>query len=213
MNASDQQLPQDEKLGTFRVEVGFGGGGFRHQVRTGSGDGRPNGFGHCASPFLGAAGCRSGPGRRDGYCGDDRTRRVDNHFVYALGQFESEVLVSTGTTISVAAAAEQGRSTFVDEVLNRLVESDGLEVSDEVRDFILTNILRPDEEWFEGIREGRLNAQFTENVLRDALRESMSQQEHHFFAPDGRPVLGLEGVDEVFHSLPALRQCTFPFFC
>jgi hypothetical protein len=122
--------------------------------------------------------------------------------------------VSTGgTQTRVGAAAERGRSTFVDEVLNGLVVTGGIEVSDQVRDYILTEVLRPDDEWFNGLRDGRLDVDFTADVLRQALGESMSRQQPLLQGPHG-PILGIEGVDATFREVVASRNCMFPFwFC
>src|SRR2546421_1879232 len=106
---------------------------------------------------------------------------------------------------AAASAAEEGRSVFVDLVLNEFVESAHISVPDEVRAYILGKVLVPDEEWESGRLAGELDAQRAAGVLLDALR-LVSRRRKRFPADMGE-------VDNLFHQAIEGR-CWFPFwFC
>lgn len=103
----------------------------------------------------------------------------------------------------IGAAADNGPSTFVDAVLNEFVEETGIEVSDGARDRIVNDAVVPREEWMEGVRDGRLDADRTSLILKEALREAAR--------PSGEPILS-DDIWESLHSVVRdIHACPYPF--
>lgn len=116
----------------------------------------------------------------------------------------------TITTTSVSAAAAAGRPTFVDTVLNNFVEATGISVEDEVRAFILEDVLHPEEQWQMSVAAGRLDADQVERILVECLRASSENT-----ASRGADVLSVEASRSCFyHVIHDRWNCPFPFiFC
>jgi hypothetical protein len=114
--------------------------------------------------------------------------------------------VSINTTTRLAAAAAEGRSTFVDYTINDFNQSSPMSVSDEVRAYILEEVLRPDDEWEAGIRAERIDPEKTHRILTDSFHEA----KEHVQDQD----VGSE-VRSVFYEVIYNRwRCPFPFhFC
>ena len=108
---------------------------------------------------------------------------------------------------TATAAAEEGRSRFVDLVLNEFVETTRISVPDEVRDYILAEVLVPDEEWERGRLAGDLDAERVARALRDTLLVVTSKY--------GGQFPSVQEVNVVFHNeIEDKGQCWFPFwFC
>jgi hypothetical protein len=80
--------------------------------------------------------------------------------------------VALGTDTRAAAAAGEGRTSFVNYVLNDFVERTGMAVSEDVRSFILGEVLRSDRAWMAGLRRRQFNANHTAQILTEALNEA-----------------------------------------
>lgn len=125
----------------------------------------------------------------------------------------SEIVIALGLSLtdkpealpSIDAAAAAGRSIFVDRVLNDFAHNTGVSIPEEVRDYILDQVLEPDAEWERGRASGELNAERTYQVLSDAIRLVRSTHGNQF------PTL--HEVNILFHQVIE-ANCWFPFlFC
>jgi hypothetical protein len=107
-------------------------------------------------------------------------------------------------SVSVAAAAAEGRSPFVAEVLNDYTERTGRSVPDAIEEFILQNVLVPDSDWD---REP-----FDPEQVARILRESIDEI---YRGPKAEPIIEMSYVRSAFEGVIDDRwRCPFPFiFC
>jgi hypothetical protein len=107
----------------------------------------------------------------------------------------------------VAAAAAEGRPSFVDAVLNDVVERTGLTIPDVMRHYILADVLKPDDAWREGLNAGRFDRDQAAEILGEAITETMHEL--------GDRALDHSVMEEMFHRVIEDRwHCPFPFvFC
>ena len=61
----------------------------------------------------------------------------------------------------VASSAADGRASFVDSVISDVSSQIGQAIPGEVRDFILSDVIRTENEWRDGL--------MTENLIQDKL--------------------------------------------
>lgn len=111
-----------------------------------------------------------------------------------------------------AAAAEFGRASFVDYVLNEFVARTRIAVSDEVRNFILDDVLQPDDAWVQGLKEHVLDPDLTRRILTEALDVAAKRR------PGGAEVdissVGTSGEGAFYQVIHDHWNCPFPFiFC
>ena len=76
------------------------------------------------------------------------------------------------TVRAARAAAAEGRRPFVDSILNDFVAQSGIFVPEEVRTFILNEVLQPDAEWEEAMATQTLDVDRTRRILMDSLIET-----------------------------------------
>lgn len=122
---------------------------------------------------------------------------------------------------AVASAAGDGRAAFVDAVLNDFVERTGTSVADTVREFILDDVLVPDEQWDAALRDERLDTGQVYEILTEALSVSADRTEQS--RPDAaqEPAAETAAVADRSLAAGAFRDviegrwhCPFPFiFC
>jgi hypothetical protein len=106
---------------------------------------------------------------------------------------------------AMAAAAAEGRSSFVDYVLNQFVARKGAVVTDEVRDYILQRVIAPDDVWNQGLANRRFVPESVAKVLTEALEAATYENK------DLRDV-DLSHVEDSFHQvIDGNYNCSFPF--
>jgi hypothetical protein len=103
---------------------------------------------------------------------------------------------------AVDAAAEAGRSAFVDLLLNDFVETTGVYVPEAVRTYILNVVLVTDEEWERGRLADELDAQRTFGQLNAALQLVIGRHGNQFPS--------IDEVNTLFHE-SFINACWFPF--
>jgi hypothetical protein len=116
--------------------------------------------------------------------------------------------VTITTEPRTAAAAAAGRPTFVDTVLNDFVENSGVSVDDEVREFILDDVLEPDPEWQDAVAKNRMDSDQVHRILTESLQAAaaVSDDAHRLGIDEARPAFY-----EVIHDR---WNCPFPLiFC
>jgi hypothetical protein len=114
----------------------------------------------------------------------------------------------TSTTTRAASAAAEGRPTFVDTVLNDFVENTGMSVDDQVRDFILNEVIVPDDVWQEAAAKGTMDADQLHQILTESLKATAG-------ASRGAKVLRIDEARPAFYEVIHDRwNCPFPLiFC
>jgi hypothetical protein len=111
-----------------------------------------------------------------------------------------------------AAAAGESRSSFVDYVLNDFVARTRIAVSDEVRNFILADVLQPDDAWVKGLQANALDPDLTWRILTEALDVAAKRR------PEGAELgissIGTSGEGAFYQVIHDHWNCPFPFiFC
>jgi hypothetical protein len=106
---------------------------------------------------------------------------------------------------AAASAAAHGRSVFVNEVLNSFVTDSKIPVPDEIKTFILKEVLWPDQQWEEGLAKNQFDPENTAQILHECLELAIRHQ-------GGR---SYEEVSRAFHTVIHDQwKCPFPFiFC
>jgi hypothetical protein len=120
--------------------------------------------------------------------------------------------MSTAFHTRAAAAAADGRPAFVDYVLNDFVERTHITVRDEVRAFILGDVLHRDDVWLRGLRERSFDPDSTALILTEALDEAAKVQQVESELSIANVGTSEEGA---FYTIIHRRwKCPFPFiFC
>ena len=110
--------------------------------------------------------------------------------------------------LRTATAAAEGRPTFVDTVLNDFVENTGMSVDDQVRDFILDEVLESDAKWQEAVAEGRMDSDQVHRILAECLQATAA------VAHDSG-ILDIDEARPAFYEVIHDRwNCPFPLiFC
>ena len=105
---------------------------------------------------------------------------------------------------ALAAAAAEGKRSFVAKVMNDYTESTGRSVPDEVEEFVLQDVLVPDSDW----DARRFDPDTVAQILHESLEE-MHARRGLESASDQRQ------VHEAFVEVIDKRwRCPFPFiFC
>jgi hypothetical protein len=133
------------------------------------------------------------------------------------------------TPPAVASAAGEGRAAFVDAVLNDFVARTGMSVADNIREFILDDVLVPDDQWEAAVGSERLGLDDAYEILTQALSESANRvapreepspvPAQPDEAPEGETSGGPALADRAqaaraFEDVIHARNCPFPFiFC
>lgn len=111
-----------------------------------------------------------------------------------------------------AAAAGEGRSSFVDYVLNDFVARTRVAVSDEVHKFILNSVLQPDDAWVRGLKANELDPDLTCRILTGALEEAAKRQPEKVRLDI--PSVGTSSTGAFYDVIHNRWNCPFPFiFC
>ncbi|MDT5058267.1 MAG: hypothetical protein QOF66_6633, partial [Mycobacterium sp.] len=99
-----------------------------------------------------------------------------------------------------AVAAEEGRSAFVDYVVDDFVGRTRIAVSDEVRDFILADVLEPEDTWAKGLharanglKANAFNPARTYLILAEALDAAGAERQFGGFV-SGEAELDISSV-------------------
>jgi hypothetical protein len=111
-----------------------------------------------------------------------------------------------------AAAAGEGRSSFVDYVLNDFVAKNRIPVSDVVHNFILADVLQPDDAWVQGLKANTLDPDLTCRILIEALDHAAKGR------PEGAEMdmssVGTSSEGAFYQVIHNHWNCPFPFiFC
>jgi hypothetical protein len=116
--------------------------------------------------------------------------------------------MSTIDITAIASAAAEGRSPFLDRVLNDVVEQTGVEITDDVRDHILTDVLKSEDAWQLAIQQDKFDPDLAGGILSEGLILATSQIEC-------RSTLRLEDARSALYEVIHDRwHCPFPFiFC
>lgn len=108
------------------------------------------------------------------------------------------------------APATEGRPRFVDTALNKIVDAYEISLEDDVRRFILDEVLESDDVWDAAIAKHELDARRTERILDESLAEaarSARSKGHH-------AVVQLDDARMAFRAVAHDRHdCPFPFIC
>jgi hypothetical protein len=111
-----------------------------------------------------------------------------------------------------ASAAAEGRSSFVDYVLNDFVARTRLAVSDEVHVFILDDVLQPDDAWVQGLKANAFDPDLTCQILTEALNVAAVG------LPEGAELdissVGTSSEGACYQVIHDRSNCPYPFrFC
>ena len=122
-----------------------------------------------------------------------------------------------GVDTRTASAAAEGRSSFVDYVLNDFVAETRIAVSDEVRDFILAHVLKSDDAWAKGVRKRAFDPDQTRRILTDAL-DAAAKRQFGYSVPGGAELdissVGTSSKGAFYEVIHNYWKCPFPFiFC
>ncbi|MGW4212044.1 hypothetical protein ACWEIJ_28895 [Lentzea sp. NPDC004789] len=111
----------------------------------------------------------------------------------------------TTTGPATASGAAYGRPVFLNNVVNTFVQNFDVEVPDQIMQFILREVLEPDEKWDESLRLEQFDPEKTAHILHEALAEALVN----------RSEPRLDEVSDAFYRVIHDRwKCPFPFiFC
>lgn len=120
--------------------------------------------------------------------------------------------MSIATRTRAAHAAGEGRSVFVDYAINDFVARTRMAVSDEVRSFILDEVLYPDDAWVRGLKERSFDPDTVAQILTEALNEAANaNKEGHEL---GLSTVGTSAQGPFYTVIHDRWHCPFPFiFC